>query len=687
MKKIHKIVCLIWYLLYCQSGLAQDNQRYLALVLVNIDGYDENQGVQEIERAHQLGFNAVNIAVLWDYVKIQNANNKNPWEQYDRQFKKASELGMKIGLRIWVDGWCGDDNKKPWCSNFDFNEIMTDGAGRYDYAQSGPGKRSMTSFASASSVNRMKTFVAEVIERYKKYQNEGHILYVSLATTGEQELGYPAGNGQDEGLYDYSYPMKAAYRVWLRRKYCNDLTALKQAWGKAYANLRSFNEIEPLYSFFFKFSFDGKDGNDWYNFRHIMLKRFNNEFMIAVKAANVSRPFKIINDYGSVFDQLSVRRGTMAFKDLGENTDGIKINDAPYYNHRFAMDLIRSNMPNKWCMNEAEVKNLVPNQTDEAVFATDHFQQIDQSFAQGAKWVSFFSNVKGSTIMDVLNNSGRLVNVLNTRWLLNKSDIMVVGKGNVTVKLSELLTDNGCANGNSGCKVLQRWQDESGKNGGAPITVLLEEDLLQSTFSCSESSINAEYEGKFQGIDCQKGYGWIVDKTTLGQSIKYEIEVDGKHVMTAIADSINSEIPRNYGGLRHGFSFRLPPLLSGTHAIKVKIPNSTYLISNAIKSVSCTSDGKTIQTNEVPTCIDCEGFSIYPNPTNSRIFLTFFLEEVKNITIAIVDIYGKTVYFNDTFGVAGNNDLPIDMDTFMKGTYVLTLNIGDQTYRRRVMKL
>ena len=229
LKKYFLIITLFTSLNF-NNSIAQDNQRYLALVLVNIDEKPNDLGVKEIEKAHQLGFNAVNIAVLWDYVKVYRAGTPNPWIQVDNQIKKASELGMKIGLRVWVDGWCGDD-KSQWCSNFDENDLMVDGEGKYDYAQSGPGKRRMTSFASTSTLTRMKTFTTEVMERYKKYQENGDILYVSLATTGEQELGYPFGNSATDGMFDYSPPMKEAYRVWLRKRYCNNIEVLKKSWG------------------------------------------------------------------------------------------------------------------------------------------------------------------------------------------------------------------------------------------------------------------------------------------------------------------------------------------------------------------------------------------------------------------------------------------------------------------------
>lgn len=685
--KTFKKLLVIIFLLVNYQIFAQDNQRYLALVLVNIDEKDDNLGVKEIEKAHQLGFNAVNIAVLWDYIKIYRANSPNPWIQVDNQIKKASELGMKIGLRIWVDGWCGDDPKNQWCSNFDPNEVMTDGQGRYDFAQSGPGKRSMTSFAATSTLNRMKSFTTETIERYKKYQENGDILYVSLATTGEQELGYPFGNSMEEGLFDYSPPMKEAYRVWLRRRYCNDLNILKKAWGQGYNSLKSFGEIEPKYSFYFQYSFEGQDGKDWYNFRHFMLKRFSTEFIQTVKSVKVNRPFKIMNDYGSVFDDLSVRRGTMAFQDLGEGTDGTKINNGLSYNHRFAMDLLRSNLPNKWIMNEAEVKDLIPSQTESAVYASASFQQIDQSFTHGAKMVAYFPNVRGKNLMEILENAPKFVEVIKNKWLDNKSPLQIIPKGKLTLKLSDFLFEGGCVFGSGRCKVIPLWQDLMAKNGGQPVELILDEDFIKETPSaCSNSGINAEYEGQLQKADCQGGYGWIVNKSDISKPVKYEVLLDGKVVKTSFADSLNPDSQRYSGNANHGFSFKFNQISEGSHTLKIKIPESSYLIGNAKLNFTCSNAGKQTQVVPITFCTECEELNVYPNPTNNRVSLGFNLQDFKPVLIEIFDNLGRRVYFSDTYGVAGDNDLEINVQNFTAGAYFINVKIDQKYYQRKFLK-
>ena len=677
---------MFMYLFSYQITEAQDNQRYLALVLVNIDEKPDDLGVKEIEKAHQLGFNAVNIAVLWDYVKVYRAGTPNPWIQVDNQIKKASELGMKIGLRVWVDGWCGDD-KSQWCSNFNENDLMVDGEGKYTYAQSGPGKRRMTSFASTSSMTRMKSFTNEVMERYKKYQDNGDILYVSLATTGEQELGYPFGNSATDGMYDYSPPMKDAYRVWLRKRYCNNLDVLKKSWGSDFDGLKTFNEINPKYSQYFQFTFENQDGRDWYNFRHFMLKRFNAEFIQTVKSIKVTRPFKFVNDYGSVFDQLAVRRGTMAFQDLGEGTDGIKVNDYLTYDHRFSMDLIRSNMPNKWVMNEAEIKDLLPNQSESSVYAHEGFKQIDESFIHGAKMVAYFPNVKGSNLMQILENAPKFVEVIKKKWLDNKTPISVITKGKITFKLSDFLFEGGCVFGSGRCKILPAWKEVSAKNGGQPVEVILEEDFIKDTPPvCEDSNVNSEYEGQLQKADCQGGYGWIVNKSNISESVKYEIQLDGKVLKKSVADSLNPESQRFFGNAKHGFSFKLPPLSDGEHSLKIKIPNNSYLIGNAKVNLTCSNSGKQTKINPINICQECQELNVYPNPATERISLGFNLLDFKPVLIEIFDVLGRRVYYSDTYGLAGDNDLEINTQSYASGMYLINVKIDQKYYQRKFVK-
>jgi Secretion system C-terminal sorting domain/Beta-galactosidase len=673
------ILCMIT----CKPLTAQDNQRYLTLVLVNIDERSDELNLKEIEKAHQMGYNAVSIAVLWDFVKVYRANTPNPWIQIDNQMKKIKSLGMKACVRIWVNGWCSDI-KGNWCSGFDPNEIMTSGEGKYDFAQGGTGKRSMTSFASSSSLNRMKNFTIEVLERYKKYQEDGDILYVSLATTGEQELGYPIGSLGIAGLYDYSPPTVEAYRVWLRRKYCNDLNSLKEIWGEEYNGVKSFNEINPKYNFYYQYSFDGADGKDWFIFRNFLLKRFSSEFIQTVKSVKVNRAFKIINDYGSVYDGLSVRRGTMPFQDLGQGTDGIKINNSPYYNHRFAMDLIRSNMPNKWIMNEVEVQENLPNQSESAAYASATFQQIDQSFQHGAKMVAVFT---GKSLPETLINTTKVIELASKKWLNNPTSIQVVSSGRVQSKLSDLVKENGCDQGASACKIISKWQEVFAQNGSKPVEVIMEEDMIKDQIiPCENNDTNSDYEGILQKADCQGGYGWIADKSSISKNVNYEVQLDGQVLKTGIADSLNQDSPRYLSNQKHGFSFKLPQLADGEHRLKIKIPNSSFLINNSKINLNCSNLGKQTQITPFTICPDCTELNVYPNPAEDRISLGFKLTDFKPILVEIFDVFGRKIYTLDSYGLSGDNDLETNLKGYPSGTYLMNIKIDQKYYQRKFIK-
>jgi Secretion system C-terminal sorting domain/Beta-galactosidase len=677
------IVLLFFYLFNYQPLKAQDNQRYLALSLVNIDERSDELNLKEIEKAHQMGYNAVSIAVLWDFVKVYRANTPNPWIQIDNQMKKIKSLGMKVCVRIWVNGWCSDI-KGNWCSDFDPNDIMVSGEGKYDFAQGGTGKRSMTSLASTSTLTRMKTFTLEVLERYKKYQEDGDILYVSVATTGEQELGYPIGSLGIAGLYDYSPPTVEAYRVWLRRKYCNDLNILKEAWGDSYDGLKSFNEIQPKYNFYFQYTFEDADGKDWFVFRHFLLKRFSNEFIQTVKSIKVNRPFKIINDHGSVYDGLSVRRGTMPFQDIGQGTDGIKINNGNFYNHRFGMDLIRSNMPNKWIMNEAEVQEVLPNQSDAAAYGSLTFQQIDQSFQHGAKMVAVFT---GKSLPETLINTTKVIELASKKWLNNPTPIQIVPNGKMSYKLSDLVIENGCDQGANGCKIISKWQEIFNQNGGKPLEVILEEDMLRENAPlCENNDTNSDYEGILQKADCQGGYGWIADKNSISKNVKYEIILDGKVLKTGVADSLNQDSPRFLNNLKHGFSFKFPVLSDGEHRLKVKIPNSSFSINNAKVNLNCSNSGKQTQVTPFTKCPDCLELNLYPNPAEDRISLGFSLTDFKPILVEIFDILGRKIFTLDSYGLAGENDLEINLKGYSSGTYMMNIKIDQKYYQRKFVR-
>jgi hypothetical protein len=160
------------------------------------------------------------------------------------------------------------------------------------------------------------------------------------------------------------------------------------------------------------------------------LKNFLDQMTSHIKGYNSN--IRVVHDFGSVFDGLSVMRGTLGFKNLICGADGIKVNDAYDYNHRFAMDLLKSNLPNKWIMNETGLDGSTENIKD----------LIDQSFEHGAKLVSI-----------VIGHPSIFANTALTSKFAEMANKWIIGNnGNMTTinstgslgpyNLSQLLTNS-----------------------------------------------------------------------------------------------------------------------------------------------------------------------------------------------------------------------------------------------------
>jgi cytoplasmic iron level regulating protein YaaA (DUF328/UPF0246 family) len=82
-----------------------------------------------------------------------------------------------------------------------------------------------------------------------------------------------------------------------------------------------------------------------------------------------------------------------------------------------------------------------------------------------------------------------------------------------------------------------------------------------------------------------------------------------------------------------------------------------------------------------------EKFSVYPNPAQSEIIVSVFLEKNKCISIEIKNILGQTIKtITDRSFENGNNEIKIDLSNYPKGIYFVQLENGNKRYTNRFMK-
>ncbi|MCU0471062.1 MAG: beta-galactosidase, partial [Arcicella sp.] len=548
--------------LLCVIGnyaIAQNNPRYLAFSLVNLE--HRNPQLDDINKAADLGMNAFIISIRKDVIVGKKVSQTNPWKQYDDQIATARSRGMKICFRIVFATWCnnrtiGDvlDNNVPTCNGFEGSERMLGldqkGVPRVHQQSFGYagcdvfddcGQMMTTSLSSPKTIAEMQDFTSQVLQHYKSIIDAGDVIYVSAVITPEQEFGFPffttkGLDGVVNSLFDYSPSMINGFREWLKVKYFNDFAKLKTAWGN-YANTFSgFNNLEPpkpsgIYNW--TVFLINQAGNDWWAYRHKVLKDYSVAFLKTVKKFD-SR-LKVINDYGSLNDQPTVQRGTFGFKDIGEGTDGVKMNSNPFQDHRFIMDVARTNFPDKWIMMEVE------SFRDRTDLQEQHFIE---AFTHGAKLVGAFA-------FDVINNQAHreMLKRMTDRFIRGNQQVEKIETCGTTISSTyELLEDGGCAfkknDPENDCRSYRDWARLKKVNGDKPVSVILDESFItgkpfklnhnelsacggianfQEIYStdCQRVGVrpkaNENLKGMIESVSCDRITGWAVNTKNLDE--------------------------------------------------------------------------------------------------------------------------------------------------------------------------
>lgn len=631
------------FLFTFSSTQAQDNQRYMALSLVNVN-YRDYQ-LEQIQKASDIGMNAVIITVRWDVIYQLKANVSNPWEQYDLQIQAARSKGMKICLRVCMYTWCNtkviggpEDNTVPSCDGLSNADRMI------GYDVSGKNKRLQQqatgykdcdliddcghvlhySFASKPFQERTQNFARIVTNRYKFLLDKNELLYMSVVTTPEQEFGFPykTTKGSDGGfnaLFDYSPTAIQGFREFLKEKYKNDFKKLQLAWGNRGKDFSSFDVIEPtipLGSFSFGvFIGNGKHTQDWYQFRHNLLKNYSTNFVKTVKA--IDARIKVVNDYGSL---LETRIGNYGFKDIGEGTDGIKVNNGPQNDHRMVTDICRTNMPDKWIMNEAE-----------GPFATQ--DQFEECYTHGAKLMSAFNynlddGIQRKMLVDVVNKY-----VKGTNGIMK----LIETCGSALFGVDDMLTNDGCntsdrTNITNTCKLYKNWRSVFDGNGNKPVRMFLNEeyttdirynqpatdystcgsipnfkDTYQSVCQKLQTLPNAieSYRGGVESIDCQEIIGWALDTKNVENILTVDIYVDDIKIGTTQANLGNRpDLVSTYKDSKayfRSFKYILPDLAwfksSLRHQVSVRFGGTNKALEPSTeteKTLRCSGSGSGI---------------------------------------------------------------------------------------------
>lgn len=449
------------FTVYAQSNSTQneiDTQRYLALMLLNLEEKDDPRTIELIKQAKQNGMNAVYLTLPWDKVYLKSPTDVPNWKRFDEQVNLAVSLGMKVALRIHLGRH--QTSFKPFWQEKD-RQVSNGGQpmlGGYGDTFFG--------FDNQPIVNKAQAFVTEATTRYKYLQRDKKLLFISVTHTPTQEGEYPSfilENGKDIAtVYDYSESMTKGFQSWLKPNY-KKIERLNFLWGTYY---KSFEEVPmPSYKWDPSQTFRQRFGKDLYIYRHNVLKNFVNQMISTIKS--VDPGIRFVADYGSVFDALSPMRGTLGYKSLSEKADGIKVNDDLInHDHRWSVDILKSDSPAHFFIaNELFLHSNVDNAT--------HSKQLNENFAHGANLVAVVISTVNS-----MQKAAPFLQQASAAWLQQPIPTIVY-KDEVSYKLSAAVEKSGASN-----VIYKDWASKAyaDPSNPKPVKIRLEEDLFSPKY-------------------------------------------------------------------------------------------------------------------------------------------------------------------------------------------------------------
>jgi hypothetical protein len=427
------------------SAQNSDNQYYITHGVFNLFKEKDNfKGF--MTKMNEFGCNSTIISVHWQEI-YEKITDKPDWSIIDDQVNHALKLNWKIGFRIYMGrGFYNTGRDKFWLDT----ESLMDFKGKpltvYYH-------RSFISFCADEPLQRSLNFIKEVAQRYKYLQDLNKLIFISVTTTNEDELGYPHHNeqypqvGRYSAVYDHSKPAMIKWIDWVSKKY-KTIRTVNAAWGTEYKRM---DEVEPHVNWWnTKASFTGIRGKEWYFFRHSNLKKFSDDAINVIKG--VDKNIKVATECGSYTDHLVHLRGTALFPTLTEKADYVKYSDPE---NKFTADLVRSNI-NKPFFTEVSVTE--PRYTKENMP-----EFLDWNFERGASMFYFLVQLP-----EDLPKAEQVVRYAAAKYK-NRPYVRPTPTRSMTFTASELIDNQE--------GVVQKWISAS-ENGKYLVDAKMTEDLL-----------------------------------------------------------------------------------------------------------------------------------------------------------------------------------------------------------------
>jgi len=361
------LLAALWACAPALPARADEARRHLMVWKLHQRAEGNQRFLEELlSSAKRRGFDTFCTDVPWG--KVERRRGRYDFTAVEREARLAVDKGFLLVIKInssflesAIPSWIGEDSFMR----------RRDGSVYRDRELANP----QLVFTSAALTKRLVRFHRATVRHFER-RFPGRVLFYmsSLTPLGETEYAFA-----DE--LDYSEHAQKAFRAWLRKRY-GSIEALNARWR---TGLSGFDAIAPA----------TYNRTDWFQFRADALGALFAELSAAVRGAGG----RYGAQFGSLWDAISWKRGTLHAAGWVEHLDWIVIDDAPTYDHRFSCDLARTIARGRPFSNEID-SDRHPDATDER-----YGRQLAESFAHGA------------TMVDLANWEIELENGLdNPRW-------------------------------------------------------------------------------------------------------------------------------------------------------------------------------------------------------------------------------------------------------------------------------
>jgi hypothetical protein len=200
----------------------------------------------------------------------------------------------------------------------------------------------------------------------------------------------------------------------------------------------------------------------------------------------------------------------------------------------------------------------------------------------------------------------------------------------------------------------------------------------------------SDYGNVFGLDDINISYSGIVPVTMLS----FDAVRNGKtnNLTWTTTNEINSskfEIERSTNGINYGSIGSVNAIGNGASKQSYRFMDVNPAKGNnyyRIKSIDVDNSFKLSEIRNVKNLGFVE-MMINPNPVASTMNISLEAEETEKATIVITDLSGRKVYNGKTNVIAGNNNIPVNVNNLTKGIYLVTLQLSGETLIKKITKL